>query len=377
MTASATVRSPAFEAKGMTKRVCYIHIGPHKTGTTSIQWFMKENRVELLKYGYFVPESGANHGAHHALARKLCGQELRNHQQSEAANFASALDATRSGAVIVSAEALEGHLRNRDYARAFFTRIRELNLGPKLVLFPRNQSQQINSLYSSAVRRIRVSKPFEAFVQEVTQRSDFRLSPLIELAVAHDAELIAQPFTRKTITHGVVPDFLRVIGLDPSQFRDTNVRRNEDAGPFTVSVARSVLRLIGGTGNKLKWLQAVRCGTKLAAYLEENEWADSDYCGLTTALARQIESEFRPDNDVFAQRIWGRPWAEVFADDILQEFTPNDFDMCPPDESTERRLQQAIREMTVIAEEVIADPALALEAPWNDLQRRDGWTPKT
>src|SRR4029453_2784677 len=90
----------------MTKRIFYIHVGPHKTGTSSIQWFLQENRAELLEHGYFVPKSGANHGAHHALARKLCGQELRNHQQSEAANFTRALDATPSGAVIVSAEAL-------------------------------------------------------------------------------------------------------------------------------------------------------------------------------------------------------------------------------------------------------------------------------
>jgi len=323
--------------------------------------------MELLKYGYFVPESGARHGGHHGLVRKLCGQDLRDNQQSAATDFARGLDATPSEAVIVSAEVLEELLRNRDYAVEFFTRIRELNLEPKLVLFPRNQSQQINSLYSSVVRRFRVSKPFEAFVQGVTRRSNFRCSPLIELANAHDAELIVQPFTRKTITHGVVPEFLQVIGLDPSPFRDINVSRNEDAGPFTVSVARSVLRLIGRTGNQLKWLQAVRCGTKLAAYLEENGWADSGYCGLTTALARQIESEFRPDNDVFAQHIWGKPWAEVFADDILHEFTPNDFDKCPMDESIERQFGHAIREMTPIVEQVLLDPALAVEAPWNDL----------
>jgi hypothetical protein len=41
----------------MSKRICYIHIGPHKTGTSSIQWFLQENRAELLKYGYFVPET--------------------------------------------------------------------------------------------------------------------------------------------------------------------------------------------------------------------------------------------------------------------------------------------------------------------------------
>ena len=55
----------------MTKRICYIHVGPHKTGTSSIQWFLQENRAELLEHGYFVPESETKRGAHHALAEGL------------------------------------------------------------------------------------------------------------------------------------------------------------------------------------------------------------------------------------------------------------------------------------------------------------------
>jgi hypothetical protein len=358
------------------RRVCYIHIGPHKTGTSAIQWFLKENRTALLKFGYFVPESRANHGGHHALARKLCGQELRAHQQSAAANFAGALDETPSEAVIISSEALWGLLRNLDYARTFFTRIRELNLEPKLVLFPRNPSQRINSSYSSVVRAFGRSESFEAFVQGVTHGFVFRYSPLIKLTDAHDAELIARPFTRKTIADGIVPEFLRAVGVDPSQLRDTNVRRNEAAGPFTVSVARGVLRVVVGTGKPLTWLQAARCKKKLAAYLEEKRWVDSGYCGLTTARARQIEEELQPDNDLFAQRVWSRPWGEIFAADIAQEFTPNDFEICRPDVATERRLTQAIREVTAIVKEVLLDPALAVEAPWNDWLARAGWTPR-
>jgi hypothetical protein len=356
----------------MAKRVCYIHIGPHKTGTSSIQWFLKQNRGELLKHGYFVPESGANHGAHHAISRKLCGQELQSHQQSAAANFARALDETPSEAVVISSEALEGLLRNPDYAKTFFTRTRELNLEPKLVLFPRNQSQRINSSYSSAVKTFRRSEPFESFVQGATQSFVFRHTPLLELANAHSAELIVHPFTRKTVARGVVPEFLQAIGLDPSQFRDTNARRNEAAGPFTVSVARGVMRLINGNGKQLKWLQAMRCKTKLAAYLEEKGLADAGYCGLTTMMARQIEAEMRPDNDAFAQRVWGKPWAEILAADIDKEFTPNDFDMRRPDESTERQLGRAIHEMTAIVEEILRDPALAIEASWNERSFRSG-----
>ena len=359
----------------MAKRVCYIHLGPHKTGTSSIQWFLQENRAELLKHGYFVPESQTKHGAHHPIVRKLSGQELPNDQQAVAARFTQALERTPSDAVIISSEALGGLLRNSDYARTFFTRIRELNLEPKLVLFPRNQSQRINSSYSSAVKTFRQSEPFETFVQGVTQSVVFRYSPLMELAEAHNAELIARPFTGETIAHGVVPEFLMAIGVNASQVQNPKIRRNEGVGPFTVGVARGVLRSIDSTGTRLKWLQAMRCKAELARYLQERGLADAGYCGLTSALARHIERELRSDNDLFAQRVWGRPWAEIFAADIRQKFTPNDFEMCRPDSPTEGRLRRAIHEMTAIVQEILLDAALAVEAPWNDLRRRAGWTP--
>lgn len=65
----------------MTKRVCYIHVGPHKSGKTSIQWFLQENRAELLKHGYFVPESETKRGGHHALAEGLAGLDVDEHRQ--------------------------------------------------------------------------------------------------------------------------------------------------------------------------------------------------------------------------------------------------------------------------------------------------------
>src|SRR5206468_2600743 len=189
-------------------------------------------------------------------------------------------------------------------------------------------------------------------------------------------ELIARPFTKQIIARGVVPQFLQTIGINSSsQFRGGETRRNEAVGPFTVSVAREVLRSIGDNASRLTWLQAERCKIGLATYLREKGLADAGYCGLTTALARHIEREWRSDNDAFAQRAWGRSWAEIFAADIGREFTPNDFAMCQPDKSTEQLLSRAVREMTAIVEEIMLDPALAVEAPWNDLRRRAGWTP--
>jgi hypothetical protein len=356
----------------MTKRVCYIHVGPHKTGTTSIQWFLQENAAELLKHGYFVPESETKRGAHHALAEGLVGLDVGEHREPLVARSIAAIAQTPAQAIIISSEALEGLFRNRQNTKAFFNRVKELNLEPKLILFPRNQPQWINSSYSQTVQAFRRSDSFHSCAVGFAQSPGARFSPWIDLAEAQGAELIARPFSTQTIARGVVPEFLQSIGLSSSQFRDTEIRRNEAVGPFTVSVAREVLRAITEPQKPLTFLQAKQCKMELAECLHRNELVDRGYCGLSTALARHVEGELRADNDAFAQQVWGKSWADIFAADVTEEFTPNDFEIRRPDWFTARRLRRTIRKMKARAREILLDPSLAVEAPWNNVANRSG-----
>jgi hypothetical protein len=75
----------------MRKRICYIHVGPHKTGTTSIQWLLQENSAELLKHSYFVPESETKRGARHALAERLAGLDVGEHRKPLVARSIAAI----------------------------------------------------------------------------------------------------------------------------------------------------------------------------------------------------------------------------------------------------------------------------------------------
>jgi len=353
----------------MQRRVCYVHVGPHKSGTTSIQWFLQENRAEFLKQGYFVPESETKRGAHHALAEGLAGLDVGEHREQLVARSVAAIMETPAQAIIISSEALEGLLRDRQITEIFFNRIRQLHLEPKLILFPRNQPQWINSSYASSVKSFRRSDSFETAAIGFAQSLDTRFSRWIELAETHDTELITQPFSKETLRRGVIPDFLRSVGITSTELRDRAVRRNEAVGPFTVSVAREVLRSIG---IEMTWLQAKKCKVELARYLRENNWTDTGYCGLSTALARHIQEELRSDNDLFAQRLWGKSWGDVFAADIKEQFTPNDFEVHGPDWLTAQRLKRAIGKMTDFAHQILLDPALAVDAPWNNVAHRSG-----
>ena len=340
----------------MRTRICYIHVGPHKTGTTSIQWFLRENRAELLKHGYFVPESGNVHGGHHPLVRQLCGTSVPPSHSKAAAKFAETLAQTSCEAVVVSSEALDGLLRNQECANAFFHHLRDLNLEPRIVVFPRNQPQLINSRYVEVVRGFRRSEPFVTFVSAEIHQATFSYSDFVALAKQFHTELIARPFTGQTIAGGVVADFLQAIGADSSGFGEIQIRRNQTAGPFTVSVARDVARLIANSGRRLTPVQSRRCKRSLTSHLQENGLADTGYCGLSTELAWQIEKHWKKHNDAFAQQIWRKPWKDVFADDTGREFTPNDFDVVHPDELTQKQRHRTVMEIMACVEDVIGDP---------------------
>jgi hypothetical protein len=357
----------------MTKRICYIHVGPHKSGTTSIQWFLQENSSQLLAHGYFVPESDTRRGAHHTLVEGMAGLDVGEHREPLVARSIAAMAETPARSIVISSEALEGLFKNRRNTNTFFNRIRELNLQPKLLLFPRNQPQWLNSSYASTVKAFRRCDSFQPGVLGFAQSPDARFSRWIELAETYDAELIVRPFNKETRRRGVIPEFLHSIGITSSQFRDRAVRRNEAVGPFTVSVAREVLRSIG---KEMTWLQANKCKMALADYLRQNNCVDTSYCGLSTTLARHIEEELRSDNDVFARRVWGKSWADVFAADVSEQFTPNDFEIRPPGWFTARRVRRAISKMTDFASQVVLDPALAVQAPWNNVACRSGLVPR-
>src|SRR6202022_3469950 len=73
--ASALLDSCAVGATGANMPRCFIHIGTHKTGTTSIQHLLSRNSSALRQMGYYYPDAGRLelHPGHHNLAWGISG----------------------------------------------------------------------------------------------------------------------------------------------------------------------------------------------------------------------------------------------------------------------------------------------------------------
>ncbi|WP_238364663.1 hypothetical protein [Mesobacterium pallidum] len=102
----------------MTKKTLYLHIGYHKTGSTSVQTWMDQNRQQLAHAGLYYPETQRDetrnyHGKHLHLYSQISaahkeGGDLRAALRSIFAPYVEEIEAAGCPAAILSEESFSG-----------------------------------------------------------------------------------------------------------------------------------------------------------------------------------------------------------------------------------------------------------------------------
>lgn len=154
-------------------RLCYVHIGTHKTGTTSIQGFLASNRERFAAHGVCLPIAGTERDSGVATHRELA-RELRGDPAFEpaAGGLAAVCDE------LARSDARAACLTCEDFtflydAPAALTRLRDgiraAGFEPRIVVYLRAQASYCTAVYAENVRHgYRV--PFERYFSDVLER---------------------------------------------------------------------------------------------------------------------------------------------------------------------------------------------------------------
>lgn len=135
----------------MRKRI-FVHVGTHKTGTTSIQFFLTEEREMLRRCGIFVPHAGTGiaeaPAGHHNIAYELSG-----HPGYDAglAGVAALLDELRDAdekVAVISSENMQFLHRSPERLLGFDRALDAVGYDRTYVVFFRNAGDYFLSLYS-------------------------------------------------------------------------------------------------------------------------------------------------------------------------------------------------------------------------------------
>ncbi len=160
-----------------------VHIGSHKTGTTTIQRFAASHRAALRERGLWYPsyaEIGlSDHYGHHDFAHAVAGIEDRLSAR-DAERFADLIrNGIRPGeTALVSAEPIYRHLlpEDADYwsgRRGYAERLKEVigGEGVTILCVLRRQDSFARSLYQEKIKSRKYADSFREFL--VNQRHEF------------------------------------------------------------------------------------------------------------------------------------------------------------------------------------------------------------
>lgn len=185
----------------------YLHIGTHKTGTTSIQTTLAANEDTLRKQGYLYPKSGRPNNkyipyAQHQLAFSLVG--LHDTPRSVWDAFHEEVRSEGFERIIVSAE--DFSLAKGEEIRALRTLLTGYEV--RVVLYLREPVDFMKSLYSERVRYHGYPSSFGTFVRANQWRINY--TAVVERWRSAFNDIVVRPYRR----NGLWDDFAETIGIE-------------------------------------------------------------------------------------------------------------------------------------------------------------------
>jgi hypothetical protein len=163
-------------------RICFLHAGTHKSGTTYLQNFLQANEFALASEGLYVPVAGrVSPSGHHNVAWELTGDARYDPTQGTVSDLLAELCSVRPLRACVSSEDFEYLYRNPGALRTLRLRLNEIDYVVKLLFYLRPQADYAESLYAELVRH-GFSLDFPEFL-DLFAAGEFKQGPISDYSV--------------------------------------------------------------------------------------------------------------------------------------------------------------------------------------------------
>ncbi|ABM19701.1 MULTISPECIES: hypothetical protein [Marinobacter] len=311
-------------------KTVYLHIGANKTGSTSIQRFMNNNKKWLADHDVFYPNLGVYDNAHYEVSEffgfgpKLSGAPLFFEKK-----LSKCIAGSEQNKVVLSSEylMLDGSI---DRVKSFLSDYRV-----KVILYIRRHDLWFESLYNQAVKTAQ-NPPWEKGASSYLDyqmnrgRQRFDYLEVIERwasAFGKDA-MIVRPFERQQFfKKDLISDFIKSLGVG----FESRPHEVDDVANESLSVR--ILDFV----DSLNRIKNISADDKALAIKAVSEMTKGDKKRFALSPSQRIEliRRFEPSYKVIATTYLNRSDGRLFYED----FPEADADWMEPEKAT---LAQAI-----------------------------------
>jgi hypothetical protein len=310
-------------------KLCIIHTGLHKTGSSSLQNFLHENAARLLRAGILYPKAGRFQGRkpaiqHQFLVRSVTRDPSNTQGDLPRIELERELAGTPHETLFVSAEFISFQMFGvDDFGLPQY--FRDLGYDVKLVTYVRPQAETVVSKYTQRIKNMRAGESFAEFVGTVLPSKMHRYQKMREALRERGLNGVFLPYNDALKREGIELNFLREAlalegRLDPVA-REALIgelgarvppRRNESTGTVELALCRAISREINANGVVPLAETQVLYNVVTSVLARTWRFRDEKYQMLDAGLIDRAEALHGEENRSFAMAEWGRPWDEVF-----------------------------------------------------------------
>lgn len=220
-----------------------IHAGTHKTGTTSIQKVLNQNREAFRSEGLFYPDESPHLGgspkAHHLFARGVTGADPLELAQARRFVSQTMTDARPGDTILISSESIYRHvfgdhhwraLPNAEYwdsRIAYLSKLDQIlgNSSKQIVLFLRRPDKFAESAYKEWVLKSRPDKSFHEWIESSGPLLDYSGQVRAFSSIFADVQIFQYEAARQ---QGLLPSFFQFLNVTPPR-KGARARRSPDS----------------------------------------------------------------------------------------------------------------------------------------------------
>lgn len=246
-------------------KAVYLHIGTHRTGSTSLQRFLAEGQDALARQGIIYPETGrpdtnvSNRYGHHVLHWSLVGK-YGNHDDRVWIELRDEIDRRTGDRIVLSAEGFEGE--GLGQGRVGRRQIQQITgyLSPHpihVIVYLRPPLRFLESVYKKRVAMGTSYRSFPQFVKKMIPRCDYGALVSRWEQVEGIRSVDIRLFDKVKRNPGLEADFADAIGASFQELRPfvgdpVNTSPSDDC----VQVARWI-NVVGRLGSGSAWRKLV------------------------------------------------------------------------------------------------------------------------
>ena len=293
----------------------YIHIGPGKTGSTSVQAFLRHNRDELKKRGLIVPALHAAGGRiiRNHLVLSKCNEIAKDGSIKDNSLLWPQLDeiiSSREHDIVLSSEHFRWEFLKPGHTfSGICAYFKSKGYRPVVLAYIRDQAAWLNSRYVQNRSRLFSQKSFDEFIDDVMEDGSCDpwnyLKPYIDNA---DCDLAVIPF-ETSVKLGLETEFVKYCGVSSTESLEIAGHQRPNAGAKTVYASQVIMERLN---YKVYRLDNYKNGIKsFNKWKEDLGWDKVAYNGLTSERVDRIRGFYDFTNDAFAQRFLGVSWKDV------------------------------------------------------------------